>query len=141
MRNARLTLSYVGLLDGSTETPPAVPFTRRDGSPGRINRRVDVVQTGPPPPADVPLVVQVSRWDRMKDMAGVMNGIRGARRSLPRRAPASCGPVVTGVADDPEAAEVLDECTACGGSYRMPRAAASTWRASRWPTPTRTRRS
>jgi trehalose synthase len=112
LRNARLTLSYVGLLDGSLETPPAVPFTRRDGSPGRINRRVDIVQTGPPAPVDVPLIAQISRWDRMKDMPGVMNGFvehvdpsLGAHLLL-------CGPVVTGVADDPEAAEVLDECTA-----------------------------
>jgi trehalose synthase len=112
MRNARLILSYVGLLDGAIETPPAVPFTRRDGSPGRINRRVDVVQTGPPASADAPLVAQISRWDRMKDMAGVMNGFvhhvdpsLGAHLLL-------CGPVVTGVADDPEAAELLDECTA-----------------------------
>ena len=112
LRNAWLALSYVGLLDGAIETPPAVSFARRDGSPGRINRRVDVVQTGPPAPADVPLVVQISRWDRMKDMAGVMTGFvehvdpaLGAHLLL-------CGPVVTGVADDPEAAEVLDECTA-----------------------------
>lgn len=111
-RNAQLTLSYVGLLDGSIETPPSVSFTRRDGSPGRINRRVDIVQTGPPAPVDVPIVVQISRWDRLKDMAGVMNGFVqhvdpsiGAHLLL-------CGPVVTGVADDPEAAEVLDECTA-----------------------------
>ena len=112
LRNARLTLSYVGLLEGSIETPPSVRFARRDGSPGRIERRVDVVGTGPPAPADVPLVVQVSRWDRTKDMAGVMSGFvqhvdpaLGAHLLL-------CGPAVTGVADDPEAAEVLDECTA-----------------------------
>jgi trehalose synthase len=111
LRNAWLTLGYVGLLDGAVETPPAVSFARRDGSPGRINRRVDVVQTGPPAPADVPLVVQISRWDRMKDMPGVMTGFvqhvdpsLGAHLLL-------CGPVVTGVADDPDAAEVLDECT------------------------------
>jgi trehalose synthase len=110
--NARLTLAYVGLQDGSIETAPAVRFTRRDGSPGRIDRPVDVVQTGPPTPVDVPLVVQVSRWDRLKDMAGVMTGFvehvdasLGAHLLL-------AGPVVTGVADDPEAAEVLDECTA-----------------------------
>lgn len=123
LRNARLTLSYVGLLDGSMETAPAVPFTRRDGSPGRINRRVDVVQTGPPAPADAPLVVQISRWDRMKDMAGVMKGFvehvdpsLGAHLLL-------CGPVVTGVADDPEAAGVLDECL---GMWRqLPHAARS----------------
>jgi trehalose synthase len=111
-RNAQLTLSYVGLLDGAIETAPAIRFSRRDGSPGRIDRRVDVVQKGPPAPVDVPLVVQISRWDRMKDMAGVMSGFVqhvdpsiGAHLLL-------CGPVVTGVADDPEAAEVLDECIA-----------------------------
>ena len=108
-RNTRLTLSFVGLLDGDS-VPPAVPFTRRDGSPGRINRRVDVLQTGPPAPIEAPLVVQVSRWDRMKDMPGVMTGFSrhvdpslGAHLLL-------CGPAVTGVADDPEAAEVLNEC-------------------------------
>jgi trehalose synthase len=123
LRNARLTLSYVGLLDGSIDASPAVPFARRDGSPGRINRRVDVVQTGPPPPTDVPLVAQISRWDRMKDMAGVMTGFvqhvdpsLGAHLLL-------CGPVVTGVADDPEAAGVLDECI---GLWRdLPHAARS----------------
>jgi trehalose synthase len=109
--NVRLSLSYVGLLEGHG-SPPAVPFTRRDGSRGRINRRVDVLQTGPPPPADAPLIAQVSRWDRMKDMPGVLTGFAkhvdpslGAHLLL-------CGPAVTGVADDPEAAEVLDECIA-----------------------------
>lgn len=121
-RNVRLTLSYVGLLDGAA-SEPAVPFRRRDGSPGRINRRVDVLQTGPPAPPDAPLVVQVSRWDRMKDMAGVMEGFArhvdpslGAHLLL-------CGPAVTGVADDPEAAEVLDECM--GLWRRLPHATRS----------------
>ena len=107
--NVLLSLGYVGLLEG-VGSPPAVPFTRRDGSRGRINRRVDVLQTGPPPPADAPLVAQVSRWDRMKDMSGVLKSFAehvdhslGAHLLL-------CGPAVRGVADDPEAAEVLDEC-------------------------------
>ena len=108
-RNSRLVLAYTGLLAGDGAVP-AVPFSRRDGSPGRINRRVDVLQTGPPPSPDVPLVAQVSRWDRMKDMAGVLTGFAesvdpalGAHLLL-------SGPAVTGVADDPEAAQVLDEC-------------------------------
>jgi len=108
-RNVRRILGYTGLIGGDGETP-AIPFTRRDGSPGRINRRVDVLQTGPPPPAEAPVVVQVSRWDRMKDMPGVMNGFAehvdpslGAHLLL-------VGPAVTGVADDPEAAAVLEEC-------------------------------
>jgi trehalose synthase len=108
-RNVRLMLGYTGLIGGDGATP-SVPFARRDGSPGRINRRVDVLQTGPPPPADAPVVVQVSRWDYQKDMQGVMEGFAqhvdfalGAHLLL-------AGPAVTGVADDPEAAEVLEEC-------------------------------
>jgi trehalose synthase len=110
-RNVRLALGYVGLIEGAGE-PPVVPFTRRDGSALRVSRHADVVQTGPPPPPDAPLVVQVSRWDRMKDMPGVMRGFAehvdlalGAHLVL-------AGPSVTGVADDPEGAEVLDACIA-----------------------------
>jgi trehalose synthase len=108
-RNVRLALSYVGLVDGDG-TPPLVPFIRRDGSPGRINRHVDVVQSGPAVPAQAPLVIQASRWDWMKDMAGVMQGFAdhvdpafGAHLVL-------AGPAVTGVADDPEATQVYGDC-------------------------------
>jgi trehalose synthase len=108
-RNVRLALGYVGLLDGGGG-PPVVPFTHRDGSPGRIDRHVDVVQSGPAAPPDAPLVLQASRWDWMKDMAGVMEAFAehvdpalGAHLVL-------AGPAVTGVADDPEAAEVYDDC-------------------------------
>jgi len=108
-RNVRNVLIYVGLLDGDS-SPPLVPFIRRDGSPGRINRHVDVVQSGPAVPAKAPLVIQASRWDWMKDMAGVMAGFAahvdpalGAHLIL-------AGPAVTGVADDPEAAQVYDDC-------------------------------
>ncbi|MFI5004256.1 MAG: glycosyltransferase [Solirubrobacterales bacterium] len=108
-RNIRLALSYVGLLDGE-DSPPVVPFARRDGSPGRINRHVDILQSGPPAPVSAPLVIQASRWDYMKDMAGVMEAFAkhldpalGAHLVL-------AGPAVTGVADDPEAAEVYNDC-------------------------------
>jgi trehalose synthase len=102
------TLVHAGLVAG-TQTRP-VTFTRRDGSSGQVARYADVLQTGPPPPPDTPLVVQISRWDRMKDMVGVMEGFvehvdgtGGAHLLL-------AGPSVAGVADDPEGAEVLDEC-------------------------------
>jgi trehalose synthase len=105
----RAALVYVGVLAGEVDGPH-VTFTRRDGSPGRINRHADVLQTGPPPPPDAPLVVQVSRWDRLKDMAGVMEAFArhvdpalGAHLLL-------AGPVVTGVADDPEGGGVLRDC-------------------------------
>jgi trehalose synthase len=110
MQDARLILAYVGLLEGGADAAPTVPFTRRDGSKGRISRRVDRLGTGPPPSRDVPLVVQVSRWDRLKDMAGVMKGfVRHVDPSLGAHL-VLCGPAVAGIADDPEGADVLDEC-------------------------------
>ena len=71
-RDVRLILTYVGLLEGGAEAAPTVPFTRRDGSKGWVTSRVDRMGTGPPPAQNAPLVIQVSRWDRMKDMSGVM---------------------------------------------------------------------
>lgn len=108
-RNVRLALGYTGLVEGSGD-PPVVPFTRRDGSRGRITRRCDIVQLGPAPPQDAPLVVQASRWDGMKDMAGVMEGFAyNVDRALGAHL-VLAGPAVTGVADDPEAAAVYTDC-------------------------------
>jgi trehalose synthase len=104
-------LRYVGLLaDG--EHPAPAPFTRRDGTPGRIDRHADILQTGPPPPSDRPLVVQACRWDRLKDMPGVMAGFAEFVAGAVDAHLVLAGPSVSGVADDPESARVLDECTA-----------------------------
>jgi trehalose synthase len=108
-RNVRLALGYAGLLEGAGD-PPVVPFTRRDGSRGKITRRADVIQLGPAPPPDAPLVLQASRWDRMKDMAGVMEGFVGGVDPALGAHLVLAGPAVKGVADDPEAAEVYDDC-------------------------------
>jgi trehalose synthase len=102
-------LRYVGLLAGDEHPPPA-PFTRRDGSPGRVNRHADILQTGPPPPSDIPLVVQASRWDRLKDMPGVMAGFADYVDGTTDAHLVLAGPAVTGVADDPESGGVLDDC-------------------------------
>ena len=106
---SRAILQYVGLLGGDGDATLAT-FRRRDGSPGRVDRRVDILQTGPPPDPKTPLVVQLSRWDRIKDMEGVLRAFAehvdrsfGAHLML-------VGPEVRGVTDDPEGGEVLDEC-------------------------------
>jgi len=107
--NVAAILHYVGLLEGDGPAPVAA-YTLEDGSPGRIDRHVDVLQTGPPPPADAPLVVQVSRWDPLKDMAGVMTAFA---EDVDGSGPAHlllAGPVVTGVADDPEGAATFEHC-------------------------------
>ncbi|MEO8107386.1 MAG: glycosyltransferase [Actinomycetes bacterium] len=104
---AQAVLTHVGILEGPSLGP--VPFLRADGTPGRVERFADIIQTGPPPPVNEPLVVQVSRWDPLKDMAGVMHGfidhvLDGTNAHL-----VLAGPVVTAVADDPEAAVVLNQ--------------------------------
>jgi trehalose synthase len=54
----------------------------------------------------------VSRWDRLKDMGGVMAGfVRAVDEDGSAEAHlVLAGPEVTGVSDDPEGAEVLAEC-------------------------------
>jgi trehalose synthase len=105
----RAIVAHVGLTNGSCPDDDCT-FLRRDGSPGRVDHRADVIRTGPPPSPEQPLVVQVSRWDRLKDMAGVMQGFAEHVDGVSAAHLALVGPNVSGVADDPEGAEVLDEC-------------------------------
>jgi trehalose synthase len=85
-------------------------FMHGDGSPGRVDRDARVVRSAPLR-AGVPLVVQVSRWDRLKDPLGVMEGFAD------RVAPHSdahlmlAGPDVLAVTDDPEGGQVFQECS------------------------------
>jgi trehalose synthase len=100
-------LTYVGLIDG---TPGDTLFERSDGTPGRVERMCDVIRTGPSPTPDVPLVVQVSRWDSMKDMGGVMQAFAEYVDSGRTAELVLAGPVVSAVADDPEGGQVLQDC-------------------------------
>jgi len=101
-------LAHVGLIRGDLDVVPS--FTRLDGSPARVDHVADIVRAGPPPAPDEPLVIQVSRWDRLKDMQGVMQGFAEELDGTTAAHLVLIGPNVSGVADDPEGAEVLDEC-------------------------------
>ena len=104
--DVRGILQHAGLLAGHGD-PPSITFIRRDGTSGRLECRASLLDAGPAPAVDAPLVVQISRWDRMKDMPGVLRGfvehVSDAHLML-------VGPDVRGVEDDPEGAAVLDEC-------------------------------
>ena len=106
----RAILATIGVLDGE---PPRAPgrFARRDGTAGEVTRAGLVTGEVRLGPAD-PVVVQVSRWDRLKDMSGVMRGF--AEHIVPGGAGhlMLVGPMMSGVADDPEGALVLAECVA-----------------------------
>jgi len=81
--------------------------------------RSPAVQGAPAPTPDQPVVIQVSRWDRLKDMPGVMAGFVRAR--LPDDVHLMLiGPAVTGVTDDPEGGEVLAECVTAWQSLPPP---------------------
>ena len=80
--------------------------------PGLSVEHVELTRDGVVPDAATPLVVQISRWDRMKDMTGLMQAFTefvdpalGAHLIL-------AGPSVDGVSDDPEGAQVLAEVQA-----------------------------
>jgi trehalose synthase len=103
----RAILTTIGVLDGAAAAQPA-EFVRRDGSVDQVTRPAVVIGDSRPGAED-PVLIQVSRWDRLKDMAGVMRGF--ADHVAP-----DCGylmlvgPSVAGVADDPEGAAVYQEC-------------------------------
>ncbi|MFP5334034.1 MAG: glycosyltransferase [Actinomycetes bacterium] len=105
-------LCTAGLARGG-ECPP-LSFRRRDGRDDVLRRHHGIlVDTSTPPPVDARLVVQVSRWDRLKDMAGVMAAFARHVGDLPDDVHlVLAGPEVGGVSDDPEGAEVLAECIA-----------------------------
>ncbi len=85
-------------------------FRHLDGSESRVGRQADLDQDRPVPD-DAPLVTQVSRWDRLKDPAGVLRGFAEHCRT-PDAHLMLVGPSVAGVADDPEGAQVLAEVRA-----------------------------
>ncbi|MGM1064159.1 glycosyltransferase [Saccharothrix sp. Mg75] len=95
---ARPLLARWGLLGG--------PGARE---PGRVAGHV-VVREGPAPAPDVPVVAQVSRWDPVKDMTGVMDSFGRAVAPATDAYLTLIGPQVDGVADDPEADGYFRRC-------------------------------
>jgi trehalose synthase len=104
----RAILVTIGVLDGA---PPQVParFVRRDGDLDTVTRPAVITGEGRPGPGD-PVLLQVSRWDRLKDMAGVMRGFADYVAPDGPGYLMLAGPAVTGVTDDPEGAAVYGEC-------------------------------
>jgi trehalose synthase len=99
-------LETLGLLPASSESSPPL-FVRGDGTPGRVERRAEIVQEAPLPDG-AKLVAQVSRWDRLKDPRGLLQCFE---RHLDHPAVhlVMAGPSATAVADDPEGAAVYGD--------------------------------
>jgi trehalose synthase len=103
----RAILHAAGIL---AEGGPGDPlFERHDGSTGRVERRAQMIEDRPLD-GDAPVVTQVSRWDRLKDPLGVIEGFvahvgHGTDAQL-----VLAGPEPASVTDDPEGADVLRSC-------------------------------
>jgi trehalose synthase len=98
-------LDVTGLTNSGAAGIPT--FNRADGTPGRVNRAARIEQDVPLS-LDTPLLAQVSRWDRLKDPAGVLRCFAEHLRDDNAHL-LLAGPDTEAVADDPEGAEVLAE--------------------------------
>ncbi len=81
-------------------------FARADGTNGRVDRRAELLEEAPLG-ADDRVVVQVSRWDRLKDPVGVLKGFADHIAPATGAHLLLAGPATAAVSDDPEGAEVL----------------------------------
>lgn len=99
-------LHAIGLLSDS-HAGPAPLFVRGDGTPGRVERRAELLQEEPLP-EDAKLVAQVSRWDRLKDPRGLLECFE---RYLDHPAIhlVMAAPSTSAVADDPEGVAVYGD--------------------------------
>ena len=108
----RTVLTHIGLFPGDANATEAhCHYTRRDGSAGEVTEAASIVADELPGPDD-PMVIEVSRWDRLKDMIGVMQGFATYVAPGGPGWLVLAGPSVEGVTDDPEGAIVFAETVA-----------------------------
>lgn len=123
-KNADLTSEAVdailvaaGLRTGRAGRPT---FQRLDGRVGHVRRQATMLETQPLQ-AGERYVLQVSRWDSLKDPIGVIEGFAEHVAARTDAHLVYAGPDVTAVADDPEGAQVY--AFACARWRALPEAA------------------
>ena len=105
----RAILRRTGLLAADGDDGAAPAFERPDESRGLVERHCEIVAGGDLPGPGVPLVVQVSRWDRLKDPVGVLRGFAEVESDGHGAYLVLAGPSLGAVTDDPDSAAVLTE--------------------------------
>lgn len=101
--SVRAILHAAGVMDGSSGGEAS--FRRRDGTRGHVLRRADLM--GSALPEDTRIVLQVSRWDRLKDPAGVLDAFAAHVAPTSPAWLVLAGPAATSIDDDPEQPQVL----------------------------------
>jgi trehalose synthase len=103
-------LVAAGIVDSDAAGDPT--FERGDGSEARVENKAELYEDTRLTPDD-PIVLQVSRWDHLKDPEGVIRGFAEHAEAHETGAHLIyAGPAVEAVSDDPEGAEVLKEAIA-----------------------------
>jgi trehalose synthase len=106
----RAILATAGIIESPGRGAGARPeYVRRDGRLATVTLRASVEHDGPLR-GDEPVVLQVSRWDPLKDPVGVLRGF--AEGVAPECAGhlVLAGPDPGEVADDPEGRRVFEAC-------------------------------
>jgi trehalose synthase len=104
--SVRAVLVSAGIIDDGTDQPAA--YTRFDGSSAHIEHRATMIESSRLDIA-TPLVVQISRWDRLKDPIGVLEAFATGVVGPCDAHLLLAGPSVAEVTDDPEGKETYDE--------------------------------
>jgi len=102
----RAILSVTGLVGFDSDAEPS--YRRNDDTDAKVSTRARLDEDEQVP-ADAPLILQVSRWDPLKDPIGVIQGFATRADALEGVHLMLAGPDVTAVKDDPEGAEVFKE--------------------------------
>jgi trehalose synthase len=98
-------LAAAGIVDDGDGEPT---FARGDGSEARVESLAELFEDTRLTTADK-IVLQVSRWDRLKDPEGVIRGFAEHSCHETGAHLIYAGPAVDDVSDDPEGAEVLED--------------------------------
>lgn len=101
-------LAATGLAGGDAQ---GAEYLRTDGSRADVRRATNLFETGRPPDG-ARIVVQVSRWDALKDPIGVIEGFAKHAADMAGVHLVIAGPAVDAVSDDPEGAQMLEQSRA-----------------------------
>jgi trehalose synthase len=107
-RQADAILAVTGITAGPP--PGEARFLRAAGTEAVVTRKAVIFEESKLR-VDQPFATQVSRWDRLKDPIGVMQGFADHVAPYHPAHLVLAGPAVDAVADDPEGSQVLREST------------------------------
>ena len=113
-KNQELSRETIGAILRISGIMPDAPhgdpvFAREDGTEARVERQAHYLDDGEPPSWNDPIVMQVSRWDRLKDPIGVIEGFAEHIAPTSDAHLILAGPATEAVSDDPEGLEVIEE--------------------------------